>query len=155
MEQHLTIGELARAAGVPTSTVRYYERIGLLKPAGRTVGNYRAYGPDALERLQFIRAAQATGFSLDDITSLLPLQAGIPSSCKKVQSLIRERLTEVEKRMKDLRRVERVLKSALGECRQNEPTGYCETLDKLTKCACCPPASEATPPNGNRRKNSP
>lgn len=155
MEPHFTIGELARAAGVPTSTVRYYERVGLLEPVGRTVGNYRFYGEAAVERLQFIRAAQATGFSLDDITSLLPLRGGIASSCQRVQGLIRERLGELRKRMDDLRRVERVLKSALGVCQKTEAAGHCETLDKLTKCACCPPEPEATPPSGESRKNSP
>lgn len=153
MEHQLTIGELARAANVPTSTVRYYERVGLLEPAGRTDGNYRVYGEAALERLQFIRAAQATGFTLDDITSLLPLHAGAPSACKKVQALIRERLAELGKRMDDLRRVERVLKSALVECQKAETSGHCETLGKLAKCACCPPEPEVTPARGNRRNN--
>ena len=71
METIYTIGQLARAAGVPTSTVRYYERIGLVRPAGRTAGNYRVYGEEALECLRFIRAAQATGFALEDISALL------------------------------------------------------------------------------------
>jgi DNA-binding transcriptional MerR regulator len=57
MEIAYTISQLARAAGVPTSAVRYYERIGLLQPHGRTGGNYRLYGKEALERLRFIRAA--------------------------------------------------------------------------------------------------
>lgn len=150
MRQHLTIGELAKAAGVPTSTVRYYERVGLLEPAGRTEGNYRAYGEDALERLQFIRAAQATGFTLHDIASLLPLHSGTRSSCKAVQGLIRERLAEVRKRMADLRRVERVLRSAFGECQTSERTGHCETLEKLHHCPCCPPEEP-----GNRRRKCP
>ena len=154
MKQHLTIGELARAAGVPTSTVRYYERVGLLEPAGRTVGNYRVYGDAALERLQFIRAAQATGFTLDDITSLLPLQAGTPATCEKVQCLIRERLAEVKKRMDDLRRVEGVLKSALGECRKAQLSGHCEVLDKLVQCSCCPPEPNAAT-RARLRKQSP
>lgn len=152
MDRHFTIGELARAASVPTSTVRYYERAGLLEPAGRTGGNYRFYGEAALERLQFIRAAQATGFSLDDIASLLPLRSAAPSSCRQVQTLIRERLVEVRERMNDLRRVERVLKAALGECEHAEGSGHCETLDKLHQCSCCPP--ELAPPAdaGKRRQ---
>lgn len=72
MNMTYTIGQLARAVGVPTSTVRYYERIGLLQPDGRTAGNYRLYGKEALECLRFIRAAQATGFTLEDITHLTP-----------------------------------------------------------------------------------
>lgn len=153
MNRHRTIGELAKAADVPTSTVRYYERVGLLEPTGRTDGNYRVYGEGALERLQFIRAAQATGFTLDDITALLPLQAGIPSACQKVQGLIRQRLAEVRKRMDDLRRVERVLKAAFGECQKTERPGHCETLDMLYECSGCPPKlssrARATPPKKN------
>ena len=56
-----TIGELARAAGVPTSTVRYYEREGIVRPAGRSGSNYRLYSQQEIERLRFIRAAQGTG----------------------------------------------------------------------------------------------
>jgi len=62
-----TIGALARAAEVPTTTVRYYERTGLLPPEGRSGGNYRSYSVRSLERLRFIRAAQANGFTLDDV----------------------------------------------------------------------------------------
>ena len=66
-----TIGELAKAAGVPTSTVRYYEREGILRPAGRNGSNYRLYSREDVERLCFIRAAQGTGFTLRDVTELL------------------------------------------------------------------------------------
>ncbi len=87
MATNLTIGELAEAAGVPTSTVRYYERTGILKPGGRSPGNYRVYSESELERLRFIRAAQATGFTLGDIKALLR-----PAGCTKVQGVIQERL---------------------------------------------------------------
>jgi DNA-binding transcriptional MerR regulator len=103
MEPAFTIGQLARAAGVPTSTVRYYERIGLLQPEARTEGNYRLYDDEALERLHFIRAAQATGFTLEDITALLQLHDATPDVCQDVQTLIDERLADLEKRMTDLR----------------------------------------------------
>jgi len=113
-----TIGQLARAAGVPTSTVRYYERIGLLRPSGRTTGNYRVYGEDALERLRFIRAAQAAGFTLEDIATLLGLRDGSTAASQAVQTLIEERLSDVEKRMADARHVQSVLKASLELCRQ-------------------------------------
>ena len=66
-----TIGQLAKEGGVPTSTVRYYERIGLLHPNDRTGGNYRVYSDTALERLRFIRAAQATGRASTGLTLTL------------------------------------------------------------------------------------
>ena len=113
-----TIGELAKRADVPTSTVRYYERAGILRARGRSAGNYRLYSAQELERLRFIRAAQATGFTLADIKALLR-----PAACGKVQTLIEERLGEVAKRMKELRHVDRVLRASLGECRAHEATG--------------------------------
>ncbi|HEX9867840.1 MAG TPA: MerR family transcriptional regulator [Candidatus Tectomicrobia bacterium] len=81
METTYSIGQLARAAGVPTSTVRYYERIGLLHSDARTAGNYRRYGQETLEYLRFIRAAQRTGFTLEDITALLQLRDVTPDLC--------------------------------------------------------------------------
>ena len=77
----MTIGQLARSVGVPDSTIRFYERSGLLRPAGRTAGNYRYYGPDAGDRLTFIRAAQAVGFELSDIKSMLAFQDGRVAPC--------------------------------------------------------------------------
>ncbi len=82
-ESLLTIGELARVAGVPTSTVRYYEREGILKPRGRSRSNYRLYAEEDVQRLRFIRAAQATGFTLQNVTQLLR-----PAHCHRVQDLI-------------------------------------------------------------------
>ena len=123
METAYTIGQLAHAAGVPTSTVRYYERIGLLSPEGRTAGNYRLYGAEALARLRFIRAAQGTGFTLDDITALLQLQDATPDACQDVQTLIEARLEDLEQRMADLRHVQRVLKATLKQCQETAVAG--------------------------------
>jgi DNA-binding transcriptional MerR regulator len=69
----LTIGQLAKAAEVPTSTVRFYERRGLIGPDACTRANYRTFTAQTLERLRFIRAAQASGFSLKDIREMLAL----------------------------------------------------------------------------------
>lgn len=132
METIYTIGQLARAASVPTSTVRYYERVGLLQPAGRTAGNYRLYSEEALERLRFIRSAQATGFTLEDVTALFHLRDGTTDSCEDVQALIEDRLSDIEKRMSDLRLVQRVLKATLKCCRETEWSGHCYVIDRLT-----------------------
>ncbi len=127
MAAKLTIGELAKAADVPVSTVRYYERAGILRPSGRSAGNYRVYSDYEFERLRFIRAAQATGFTLEDIKALLR-----PAACGKVQGLIEDRLSEVAARMKELRHVDRVLRTSLKECRAHEATGRCQVVDELT-----------------------
>ena len=71
MQKTYTIGRLAKVAEVPVSTVRYYEQRGLLRPESRTESNYRIYGPASLRRLRFIRVAQETGFTLEDIVLLI------------------------------------------------------------------------------------
>jgi len=130
MDTPLTIGRLARTAGVSTSAVRYYERAGLITPAGRTAANYRYYETDALERLRFIRAAQASGFRLQDVTKLLR-----PASCGKGQGLIEERLDDVGQRMKELRRVQRVLRNSLKTCKEHEASGRCRVVENLSSGA--------------------
>ena len=127
MATELTIGELASAAGVPVSTVRYYERKRLLRPSARSASNYRLYSGQDLERLRFIRAAQATGFTLQDVMTLLR-----PAPCGKVQQLIEERLAQVSVRMKELRHVQRVLRSSLETCLEHESSGRCGVVDELT-----------------------
>ena len=130
MSDRLTIGELAKTAGVPASTVRYYERTGLLRRPPRSASNYRLYREEDVYRVRFIKAAQATGFTLDDVAELLK-----PSSCSKVQGRIEGRLEEVSARMKDLRHVQRVLKAALTTCQDHEPTGRCAVIDTLSVSA--------------------
>ena len=133
MNEPFTIGRLAKAAGVPVSTVRYYERIGLLKPSGRTYSNYRYYGRRALEHLRFIRAAQSTGFALDDIAHLLEIRTGGVEPCREVRDLIETRLGDVERRLKDLARVKKVLKASLKRCHDAEAEGSCEVLAQLAR----------------------
>src|SRR5262249_32464633 len=135
MDTFYTVGQLSRAADVPTSTVRYYERVGLLQPDGRSSGNYRVYSLAALKRLRFIRAAQATGFTLDDVTVLLNLRDGTTAPCPEVQTLIQERLADTEQRLTDLHHVQRVLKSSLKLCRRSERSGQCRMIEDLSAAA--------------------
>jgi DNA-binding transcriptional MerR regulator len=140
-----TIGQLASAANVPTSTVRFYERAALLKPDARTGGNYRAYGPQALERLRFIRAAQAIGFSLDDIRELLGLTHSDDPPCDEVVSLTRKRLADVRQRLKELRAVEKVLAKSLDNCCKGQGPDLCEEITRLKgpKASRCKPAEKS------------
>jgi MerR family mercuric resistance operon transcriptional regulator len=130
MEKPLNIGELAKAASVATSTVRYYERTGLLRPSGRTPSNYRLYTRDDVHRLRFIKAAQATGFTLDDVAKLLR-----PAPCQRVQELIERRLDELAVRMRDLQHVQKVLRGSLKLCREHEKTGRCRVIETLSASA--------------------
>ena len=131
MADSYTIGQLARAADVPTSTVRYYERRGLVRPAARSEGNYRIYGSSAVERLQFVRAAQTAGFTLSDITALLEFRDGDAAPCKEVQDLIAARLGQVGGQIKHLKVVDRMLREWMKVCREAERAGRCGVLEGL------------------------
>ena len=144
-----TIGQLARAAGVPTSNVRFYERTRLLCPDGRSGGNYLQYGQDALERLRFIRTAQATGFSLEDVRDLLKLTDSDELPCADIVELTKKRLREIQERIKELHRVERVLTESLTNCCRGTSPDLCDRIIGLKgraakkcrsgeKCATCP-----------------
>ena len=130
-DSRYTISQLAKAAKTPTSTLRYYERIGLLRPEDRSPANYRLYGDESLRRLRFIRAAQAIGFTLDHVSTLLGDRDGKAPTCNEVQTLIEERLAEIEKRLKDLRHVRRVLNSSLKKCRESEQNENCQVIETL------------------------
>ncbi len=131
MSQRLTIGALAKQAGVPTSTIRYYERRGLLRPDGRSEGNYRVYGEEALDRLQFVRSAQAAGFTLSDISALLQFRDGNTAPCTEVQDLITVRLDQVVEQIDHLKLVERMLGKWRTVCREAERSGRCGVLEGL------------------------
>jgi MerR family mercuric resistance operon transcriptional regulator len=131
MSRRYTISQLAHAAEVPTTTVRYYERVGLVRPEDRSAGNYRLYSDESLQKLKFIRTAQAIGFTLDDVKALLSTPDSSAASCRQVQSLIEERLAEVAQRLKDLRHVQQVLKLALAKCRETERDDCCHVIETL------------------------
>ena len=129
----LTISQLAERAGIPTTTIRYYERIGLVEPEDRSAGNYRLYSRASLDKLKFIKAAQAIGFTLDDTRALLADESGSPPKCGDVQGLIEDRLADVEERLTDLRHVRKVLKSALSQCQQQKKTDCCHVVEGLRR----------------------
>jgi DNA-binding transcriptional MerR regulator len=130
-----TIGELSKAAGVPATTVRFYERKGLLQPEGRTEPNYRTYGPASLERLLFIVASKRAGFTLGDIGRLLDLRAGIGDCCGDVKDVIEQRVTDLAGRIRELKHAERVLRRALTWCEEQGGEGRCPVLDDLGQSA--------------------
>ena len=130
-----TIGQLAKAVNVPASTLRFYERARLLAPTARSDGNYRQYDSAALERLRFIRAAQATGFSIEDIRELLSLTHSDDPPCDDVMSLMSNRLAEVRERLKKLRHVERVLSRTLKECCTGKSIDLCREITRLKRAS--------------------
>lgn len=141
-----TISQLARSAGVPVSTVRYYERAGLLRPDARTGANYRSYSPASLARLRFIRAAQASGFSLKDVRELLGLTASDDSPCEEVETVTRNRLAEVRQKIRELRHVETVLRQSLDACCKGQSLDLCNEIGRLAgRADVCKPPAQSSP----------
>lgn len=109
----LTIGEVARRAGVNVSALRYYEGLGLLSPARRVLG-HRRYNADVLERLAFIRTVQQVGFDLGQIRDLVRAFETSDSPVALCQEMARRRLAEVDKVLGRLRKVRCTLAQSLN-----------------------------------------
>jgi MerR family mercuric resistance operon transcriptional regulator len=127
----LTIGKVARSAGMAIDTVRYYEREGLLNKPARTASGYRHYSPDAVARLRFIRQAKELGFTLSEIRELLTLRVAPGKSCADVRSRAQAKIADVEKRIAQLDRMKRALVKLTAACSGRGPTSECPILDAL------------------------
>lgn len=112
----MSIGALALAAGCNLETVRYYERVGLMKAPPRTRGGHRVYGNEAAGRLSFIRRARELGFTIDDIRSLLGLVDRRAVTCGEVQKITDHQLQAVRKKIADLAKLEVVLAQMTLSC---------------------------------------
>lgn len=119
----MRIGELADSAGVSTKTVRYYESIGLLPEPGRTPSGYRDYGEDAVERLRFVRDAQATGLSLAEIASVLELKAAGATSCAHTTALLERHLGELDDQIERLSAARTELAALAARAGSLDPAG--------------------------------
>jgi MerR family mercuric resistance operon transcriptional regulator len=111
----LRIGEVAEATGISVEALRFYERRGLLGRPARTASGYRAYDEAVLERLAFIKRAQAIGFSLDEITDILEMRGRGEAPCLEVREAARRKLAELDLRLRDLRRYRNELARTLDE----------------------------------------
>lgn len=118
MSHTYSIGALAEATDAKVETVRYYERIGLLPEPERTSGNYRAYTGDHLARLSFIRRARDLGFTLDQVRALLGLADNKNNDCCAVDAMARDHLTDIDRKIADLKALRRELNDLLGQCKQ-------------------------------------
>lgn len=127
----MTIGELAKAAGVHIETVRYYERRGLLPKPTRRPSGYRAYPATMVMRLRFIKNAQELGFSLTEIEKLLALRVDAATSCANVRRQAEAKLAEVEHKLQALQQIHAALTQLVIACEQGGPQGECPILEAL------------------------
>jgi DNA-binding transcriptional MerR regulator len=124
------IGELANATTTNVETVRYYEKIGLLPPPARTPANYRAYGGEHLARLSFIRRARELGFTLEAVRELLTLSDDKAQSCEAVDGIARVHLTEIDRKVRDLKSLRSELSRVLGSC-SHGTVADCKIIETL------------------------
>jgi DNA-binding transcriptional MerR regulator len=127
----MRIGEIASQSGVPAKTIRFWEDQRLLPPPARTPADYRDYGPAILERLAFIRQAQAAGLTLEAIRQVLEVRDGGQPPCVHVTGLIARRLAEVEARLTELTRTRDQLAALAARANAQDPAdcrGYCSII---------------------------
>lgn len=114
-ETSLSAGELAKAAGVSTDTLRHYERKGVLRRPPRAANGYRRYPPEALERVLLVRRAIAFGFTLDELARILSARDRGAAPCKQVRALAAAKLAEAEERLAQLTGLRDELRATLTE----------------------------------------
>ena len=123
----MRIGILAQACGLSTKTIRFYEECGLLPPAPRTSGGFRDYPPETVDRLRFIRDAQGAGLALVDIAGILALRDNGEAPCAHVETVIAERLAQIERRLADLHATRTALRELARRAGQLDPDTCVET----------------------------
>jgi MerR family mercuric resistance operon transcriptional regulator len=120
----LTIGALARAAGVNVETIRFYQRKGLLAEPEKPLGGIRRYQEADVRRVQFIKSAQKLGFTLDEVANLLQLEDGL--QCSMAKSIAEQKLAAVRERIQQLQQIESALARHVKAC------------DSQSSAVCCP-----------------
>jgi len=127
----LTVGRLAHAAQVGVSTLRFYERSGLLPKPLRTASNYRLYPKEAARRIRFVRRAQQLGFTLNEIKQLLNLRVASGSTCAEVRERADAKIRDIVERIGSLRRMARALARLASECGKKRSNHTCPILEHL------------------------
>ncbi len=117
----LLIGEAAERCGVPAKTLRYYEDIGILDPAERSPAGYRHYDDGVIERVAFIRSAQALKLTLGEIRGVIALRSGGEAPCGHVIDLLRRRSGEIDRTIRELRAVKKELARLVERAGQLDP----------------------------------
>lgn len=134
----LTIGKVAKKAGVNLETIRYYERQGLIPrpPRSQSDGGflgYRHYPAETVKRIQFIRHAKEMGFSLKEIAELLSLRIEQGVTCGDIRKRAETKIVDIEERILNLQRMKNALSKLVKECKGRGPVSECPILEALEK----------------------
>jgi len=127
----MRIGELADRAGVTTKTIRFWESTGLLADPTRTSSGYRDYGPQSIDRLEFIRHAKTAGLTLAEIRQVLVLSDDGRPPCEHVTELINRHLSDLDHRIRELHETRHRLRDFAARAADQDPAtcdGYCAIL---------------------------
>jgi len=129
----LTIGQVAKAAGVGVETVRFYERQGLIEQPPRPREGFRRYPPETVEALRFIRRAKELGFTLPEIGELLGFCWHEAVDCATVRKRAETKIADIEGRMAALARMRDALGTLVAACRERGHVGQCPLLETLVE----------------------
>lgn len=127
----LTVGKLAKAAGVELSTIRYYERRGLVQPLTRRSSGYREYNGEAVRRVRFIRHAQELGFTLNEVAELMALRMDVKGSCADVWRRAQRKVDDIGAKMISLNRMRSALEKLIESCSGEAPSSECPILEGI------------------------
>lgn len=134
----LTIGKLAKACGLRTDTLRYYERLGLIQSEGRKANGYRVFADDSLLRLQFIQRAKLLNFTLEEIKDLFVVRGSSESNCEQIYERLQGKITEIDDKIGELMTFKRELQSISKKCpRGSASLADCSLMDFLDKPSPC------------------
>jgi Hg(II)-responsive transcriptional regulator len=123
--------QVAQRAGVNAQTLRYYERRGLLPDPPRTAGGYRAYGPEAVRIVRFVKRAQELGFSLAEIEVLLHLADGGPEYCDAARQLAENKVADLDTKIATLNAMRASLSRLIATCARPRRERDCPLLESL------------------------
>jgi MerR family gold-responsive transcriptional activator of gol and ges genes len=141
----MNIGEAARTSGVSAKMIRYYESTGLIVPAQRTDGGYRAYGPDDIHVLRFVRRARDLGFSMADIARLLGLWRDHSRASADVKRIALDQVAELRRRIAEMQEIAGTLEHLAAHCHGDDRPD-CPIMDDL--------AAKAHPPQTPVRRRT-
>lgn len=132
-----TIGELAARTGMTPDALRYYERVGIIVPVGRTDGGFRIYNAATVDRLRFAKQAQLHGLTLAEIRELVQVDTrpGV-GRCRRVQRLLQRKLADLDERLRQLHEFRRALDDYLAQCNRTlaeSPEAECPVVEDLRR----------------------
>lgn len=140
----MNIGQASNATGVSTKMIRYYDEIGLVRPASRTDSNYREYGERELNELRFIKRARSLGFSMKEITRLLSLWRDRDRPSREVKAIADKHVADLEARILEMQAMADTLRH-LSHCCAGDDRPDCPILADLTQGAA--PTGEGAQPS--------